>query len=280
MLFALLTSIAATTAAHPGIGIVMNSRGNVYYTDLKSVWRVAPDGSRKVVVAGVHTHELCLDAEDNLYGEHLWYEGDATGKWGHRVWRLSPRGQLTDVIPAREGFLRNYSFVRDHAGNMYWADRGHPTIIRKRTPDGRIADLAAHEFRDVRWMTAAPGGTVFLTDLHDLVRISPDGSMRVLARGLAEMNWTQRLLPPDRHAVMGLWTDPQEYVYAAILALGVVKRISPDGRVEVIARSPPGWKPTGGLVAPNGDLWLLEGSPTNSVRVRRIARDGSSKTFP
>jgi len=90
-------------------------------------------------VADVHTHELCLDAKDNLYGEHLWYEGDATKKWGHRVWRLKPDGTVSDVIPAREGFLKDYSFVRDRAGNMYWADRGKKTVIKKRSPDGKIA---------------------------------------------------------------------------------------------------------------------------------------------
>ena len=29
-----------------------------------------------MAVPNVHTHGLALDARDNLYGEHLWYEGD------------------------------------------------------------------------------------------------------------------------------------------------------------------------------------------------------------
>ena len=35
-----------------------------------------------MVIPNVHTHELYLDIGDTLYGEHLWYEGDRTGKWG------------------------------------------------------------------------------------------------------------------------------------------------------------------------------------------------------
>ena len=66
--------------AHPGVGIVQDSAGNIYYTDLKQVWKLAPDGKKSVAVPNVHTHELCLDGEDNLFGEHLWYEGDATKK--------------------------------------------------------------------------------------------------------------------------------------------------------------------------------------------------------
>jgi hypothetical protein len=128
----------AAAQAHPGVGIVKDSRGNLFYTDTKQVWKIMPDGKKSVAVPNVHTHELCLDAEDNLYGEHLWYEGEATKKWGHRIWCLKRDGTLVDVIPAREGFLRDYSFVRDRAGNMYWADRGAQTVIKKRSPDGKI----------------------------------------------------------------------------------------------------------------------------------------------
>ena len=38
---------------------------------------------------------------------------------------------LADVIPEREGFLLGYSFVRDGSDNMYWADHGEKTAIRK-----------------------------------------------------------------------------------------------------------------------------------------------------
>jgi hypothetical protein len=90
--------------AHPGVGIVIDSRGNIYYTDLKQVWRIATDGSKSVVVPSVQTHELCFDAQDNLFGEHLCYEGDKTGKWGHRIWQLSSSGKVSPVMPPKEGF--------------------------------------------------------------------------------------------------------------------------------------------------------------------------------
>jgi hypothetical protein len=50
-----------TAAAHPGIGIVMDSRGNVFYTDLSHVWKVEPGGAKSIAVRGVHTHELYID---------------------------------------------------------------------------------------------------------------------------------------------------------------------------------------------------------------------------
>ncbi len=71
--------------------------------------------------------------------------------------------------------------MRDRAGNMYWADRGKPMIICKRTPEGAITDFCkTHDFRDVRWMTASAEGTVYLIDDDDLRRIAPDGDLWLL----------------------------------------------------------------------------------------------------
>ncbi len=277
--FLLLT---AAVFAHPGIGIVISSRGEVFYTDLKQVWKITPDGKKSVAVANVHTHELYLDPDDNLYGEHLWYEGEATDRWRHYVWKLHANGKLERVLPPREGFREDYqdcSFVRDRAGNMYWAERRDPTIIRKRAPDGTITDLCkTHDFRDVRWIMASADGTVYLTDAGDLRRISPDGAVTTMARDLKERRLFEHVFV-DGHNLMGLWLDESGNVYIASYGDRLVKKITPAGRVEVVTRSRAPWGPTGGLLAPNGDLWLLEYSDDNTTRVRQIRRDGTEKIY-
>src|SRR6185436_8093802 len=127
-----------------------------------------------------------LDSDGSLYGEHLWYEGDATKKWGHRVWCLRPDGTLTNVVPASEGFLKDYSFVRDRAGNMYWADRVAQTVIKKRSPEGKITTHATVGLHAVQWMTATPTGSLFLMDGGDLRRVSPDGDVTTVVAKLSE----------------------------------------------------------------------------------------------
>src|SRR4051812_14013941 len=94
-------SIVFTIAvqAHPSVSVVIDRQGNVFYSDLSQVWRVRPDGQKSVAVPGVHAHELVLDAADNLYGEHLWYEGEKTNKWGYYVWRRSPDGHVSRIVP-------------------------------------------------------------------------------------------------------------------------------------------------------------------------------------
>jgi sugar lactone lactonase YvrE len=78
---------------------------------------------------------------------------------------------------------------------------------------------------------------------------------------------------------MGLWTDGARNVYAAVYGTGEVKRVAPDGRVTVVARSTLPWSPTGGMIGPDGSLWILEYSITNAVRMRRIDRSGRVTVF-
>jgi hypothetical protein len=269
----LLTGTAAE--GHPGVGIVQDSRGNVFFTDLKQVWKLTPDSTMSVAVPDVHTHELCLDAEDNLYGEHLWVGG---GEWRHRVWCLKRDGTLSDVVSARGGFLRDYSFVRDRAGNMYWADRGEKTAIKKRRPDGTITTHAVADFRAVQWMTATADGTLFLTDGGDLRRVSPEGQVTTVITSPSEHK------PPPSEVSelnyhMGLWTDKGGSVYVAVARERLVLRVGADRKTKVIARSSASWSPSGGMFDRDGNLWLLEYNSANAVRARRIDRGGRDRVF-
>ena len=261
LLFTLLLALPAL--AHPPVSVVFDSRGNAYYSDLAQVWQVAPDGTKRVVVPNVHTHELYMDAQDNLFGEHLWYEGEATNKWGHYVWRRDASGRVTKVIPNREGFLHDYSFVRDRAGNMYFA-KDH-TVIR-RTPAGRNEVIASGGFRDIRWMTVRPDGTLYFTDAGDLVRITPDKRVTRPVRAMIKRS-PLRLYVGDRHAIQGIWTDAAGNVYLADSANAQVRRVTPAGAASVVAESTPPWTPSGGGVDRRGRLWVLEYSPTNQIRL-------------
>lgn len=171
---------------------------------------------------------------------------------------------------------------------MYWTDRGEPTLIRKRSPNGKVSTVASANFRDVRWMTVTSDGVVFLIDRHDLIRITSDGVVRTIVKDLPDRGWSRLFGLPipfmyDRHAVQGLWTDPDGNLYAAITSDRMVKKVSPDGKVQVVARSQVFWSPTGGLVAPDGDLWILEYNENywsgTKARVRRIQKDRKSTVF-
>ena len=152
-----LLGAAALAGAHPGIGIVVDRRGNVFYTDLAQVWRISPDGKKTVAVPNVHTHELAIDANGNLRGEHLWNQGE---RWFQYTWQLSPDGTLTKSA-TRDGFPQDSSFVFDGAGNRYWFKPGPPPAFMKQGTDGRTVALGGRAtYRAVRWMTATGHGDV------------------------------------------------------------------------------------------------------------------------
>jgi sugar lactone lactonase YvrE len=271
----ILLLAAAPAEAHPGVGIVQDQSGSVFFTDLRQVWRITADGQMSVWVPDVHTHELCLDAEDNLYGEHVW---GAAGGWRHRVWCKKRDGTLLDVIPARQGFPRDYGFVRDGAGNLYWADRSEKTSIKKRSPGGRITTHATAEFRVLQWMTATRDGTLFLIDGGDLRRVAPDGKVTTVVTRLS----VHKPPPSDvaeRNYHMGLWTDRDGSVYVAVSRERLVLRVEPHGKTKVVARSGESWSPSGGMIDSDGNLWLLEYDTANVVRARCIGRDGHERTF-
>jgi len=266
LFFALLLLTASPLLAHPPVSVVIDARGNVYYSDLEQVWRVAPNGTKSVAVPNVHTHELSLDAQGNLFGEHLWYEGDATKQWGHYVWKRDAAGRISKVIPNTRGFLSNYGFARDAAGNLYWPQRDKGEI-RKRAPNGAITRVVG-ELKAMRWLHATPAGTLYVIDGGDLVRVKNGRATRI-ARDLMKTN-ARRPHVALQHAIMGLWTDRAENVYVADYAHGEVKRITPAGAVSVAHTSTLTWSPIGGAFAANGDLWLLEATVGNAVRVRRV----------
>jgi len=260
--------VAHGLLAHPGVGIVRTKGGVVYFTDLSHVWSLSPRGEKTIAVRNVHTHELYLDENGDLFGEHLWYEGDATKKWGYRVWRLGADGTLSDVVTAREGFRTDFSFVRDASGTHYFSEVEKRDTLFRKSP-GRPAEVMARGFTDIRWITAAPNGTVYLVDRRDVVKVTPDGRRRRIAADLSKKRWFR----DERHLVMGIWLDAEENVYVAVPGDGAVKRISKDGRVATVVTSRFPWAPSGGLVTPSGDLYVLEYSKTNAVRVRRVAKD-------
>ena len=285
--FVLLT---ATALAHPGIGIVADKSGNVYYTDLKQVWRIAPNGTKTVVVPNVHTHELYLDAEGNLFGEHLWYTGpqDGSGTWHYRIWKRAPDGRVADVVPPTEGFIKTVTLVRDAAGNSYAAGNSEAestrTIIRRLDPQGRSTLLAggaaagadgsgkAAGFTDIRWMNVGTDQQLYVVDGSGIRRVNlVTGAVATLARDLNERSLNPLKWDP-RHAIFGLTADAQGNVYVACFSCSSVKKIGRDGRVTVFARATAGWSPTGVAVAADGArVHILEVSATNNVRVRSVA---------
>jgi hypothetical protein len=280
-LIGLVLFAAAPALAHPGWGVVRDSRGNVFYTDLHRIWRVDAQGRKTVAVPNVHSHELYLDAQDNLYGEHLWYEGDATKKWGHFLWKLDADGRYSQITPKLDGFRSDVSLVRDDAGNQYWREG---VVVKKKTLAGRVSTLATIDAKlgdhEGNIIATASDGVLYTQINGTLYRIERDGKSRVLATNLNQRSLNGRLVQ-EWHIILGICPDRQGNVYVAVTGAGIVNKVGNDGLVTVFLRSPMGWLPSGVFVATNGDIYVVEARNIgDGARVRRVAKDGEVTTLP
>ena len=275
MVFLLLALPLRQAGAHPGTGIVRDRQGNVFYTDLIHVWRITPAGQKSIAVRDVHTHELDVDSLGNVYGEDNRYLGSGEGddRYRHRIWRRSPDGGVTDIQPWRAGFWREYGFVRDRAGTMYWTkcpERRCSVYSRATARAAKTVLVAAPGSfsHSINWMTASATepGVLYVINGSDLRRRDSSGRVTTVAPNIG----TQ---------LMGLWPTADAVYVASYGTQAVIRVRLADGRVTTVARSRAPWAPSGVLVAPDGRLWILEYSTSNAARVRRISPDGREKVF-
>lgn len=268
----MMTSVAW---AHPPVSIVMDSQGNVYFSDLERVWKIGRDGEKTVVVDGVHTHELWMSGDDVLYGEDVTNIGEL---YRHRVWKRYPDGRVENDIDWREGYptkYNDYGFVKDEKGLLYLLERDKREIqVVDAGNVVRVLDLSRHKGY-LHWHTVHADGTVYITIGDALIRFKPaEDTGEVIATDLIERTAVFSFLH-DRHALMGLWTDDEGGVFVSVFSGQRVKYIAPDGSIQSIYRQRGQWSTVGGLVDKAGAHWLLEFSVTNKVRVRKI--DGSKE---
>ena len=78
----LCTLFADDAHAHPGWGVVVDRHGQVYFGDVTSntIWKITAEGRLVSVARNKHLHELSLDEEGNLYGEHVYCAVSASGR--------------------------------------------------------------------------------------------------------------------------------------------------------------------------------------------------------
>ncbi len=278
LLFSILVS--NVLEAHPGIGIVEDSKGNVYYTDLVHVWKISPEGEVTIAVKDVHTHELYIDSEDNLYGEHEWYEGEEIDKWGNYVWCLKNNGELIKTIPDVEGFLDNNTLVRDRKGSSYWsAKSGEGQIIKKTSAQGKQHTFSEHVFEDIRWMFYSEvNGALYVVDLLSVYEVKPSGKVKLLEEDLKKRNSLFNGVA-DRHYVYGMWDNTEGDLFIALYGGGKVLKIGTDMETAFLGKTGMGWSPCGGITARDGSTWIMEFSIRNRTRVRHVMADGTEEVF-
>jgi len=290
--------VSQSVEAHPASGIVVDTRGNVYFSDLESVWKVDTSGKLTVFRPGIrgrHVHELAIDDENNIFGADISYESQ---KWVSAVWKMTPNGDLTYLLKPTADPPRGMNLWHDRQGNMYWVDQNNHvksrTLLLRRTPEGTVTTLAgsswghadgkgtAARFGSIGGMTIAADGNIYLTDGDALRRVTMDGTVTTLARDLTTRTSedSPTLFGGNHGSLAGLSVGPDGTIFVADSGNRRMLKVR-EGKTQVVLRSEPPFFPTGAAVTPTGDVYILEVGLTlpnisSGPRVRKLKTDGKT----
>ena len=291
--------LVPSAAAHPATGIVVDRSGNVYFSDLETIWKFSTEGKLSVFRAGQrgrHVHELTIDSEDNVYGADLSYNPVSKG-WPTAVWKMTPAGNITYLLETVENPPLGMSIWLDQAGNMYSVDQNNhtktQTLLLKRTPAGVVSTLAggayghadgkgtAAKFSSVGGMTFGPDGNLYLTDGAAIRKVTMHGDVTTVGKGLDFRDGKDqpRFLSGLSASLTGLSVAPDGTIYATDSANRRLLKITTSGNVETILRTEPPYFPNG-VAAVGADIYVLEVGLTlpnisSGPRLRKISANGS-----
>ncbi len=283
--------------AHPASGIVVDSTGNVYFSDLETVWKVDASGQRTVLRPGErgrHVHELAIDKDDNIYGADISYVSE---RWISSVWKMTPKGDFAYLLEPTSDPPRGMSMWLDTSGNMYLVDQNNhtktQTLLLRRTPNGEVTTLAGGayghadgrgadaRFGSVGGTTIGPDGMIYLTDNGSLRRVAMDGSVTTLATKLSARSSqdSPALFSGEHGSLAGLTVAVDGTVFVADSGNRRLLKVA-NGRFETVLRSEAPFFPTGAFATKGGDVYVLEvgltlPNVTSGPRVRKLSPDGA-----
>lgn len=274
--------LAVEAQAHPAWGITVDRQGQIYFSELKTIWKIDAQGQLSVFRADGHTHDLNIDEAGNVYGEHDF----------SAIWKMTPAGSFSYLFAPNENPPRGVSIWRDRDGNMYSVEQNNhikrETLLLKRTPDGKVSLLAGGryghadgkgsraKFSNIVGMTFGPDGSLYVVDSSGIRKVTMAGVVTTLVRQIKLENASDN--SAGGSSLFGITVDAQGSAFVADYGNRRILKIAPNGRMSTLIRTEESWFPTG-VAERGGELYILEESHTPSfkplgTRVRQLSPDG------
>jgi sugar lactone lactonase YvrE len=284
----LLALFVVSARAHPGSGIVVDQKGQVFFQDVVggAIWKIDERGKLSKYADVKGGHWLALDAEGKF--------SKATPKYYQRI---TPDGEKPALIHADGGA----PLVVSSDGNLYYAsgdqdDRPGGLALTRETPDGTRTSFSPaltkvlHQIDDgITGLASGPDGSLYVACWTAAIKVKLDGTVTTLAHPITVKDCDEDKADHKASSrlplLRGLAVDSDGTVYAAATSCHCTIKITPEGQVETVLKAERPWSPTG--VAIHGrDVYVLEFSNANGPaaegwrpRVRKLGRDGKVATL-
>jgi sugar lactone lactonase YvrE len=264
-----------SAVAHPGSGIVVDRRGQVYFLDTGAgLWKIDTRGAL-ISVSAHRFHWMTMDSNNRFHDVRLPSNPD---------WEIARAGDDPELLLASD-----FPVAMGQDGNLYYPilEPGSGLQILRLDPSGRTSVLATlpattgkGPLRHINGLTASPDGSLYYTENNAIRRISPQGRVSsvvadITLAGCASIPGNE---PPY---LRGLAVNASGTIFVAAAGCGRVLKIMPDGQVTTLVQLQSPWSPTAVALLGN-EVYVLEYLHTASEdrrawlpRVRKISPDGT-----
>ena len=278
ILAAVVFLLGASVVGHPGSGILVDRRGQIYFIDTGSgLWKIDTQGSPSHL-SPLRNHWLAMDPDNRFTQPHL--PTDPTGDWVITAAGANPTILISTDFPLLVGQDGDLYFVRkvDNSAKLL---RTKPTgersvfVTLPRGASGAVVEW-------INGIAQGPDGSIYYTEDNAVRRITAKGQITTIAVVPALANDPAIPGVEKRPYLRGLKTGANGTVYVADNGDARVLKIAPDGKISTLLQLESPWAPTD--VAVFGDIvYVLEFLHTPGddrltwmPRVRKITPDGRS----
>jgi hypothetical protein len=256
--------------AHPSWGLVVDSKGLIYFVDVLhnngTLWCFDPDERKlKALIRGnFHAHSLQIDAADNLYiGTQLWIEGEIMGDGQNYLFRYNIPTQQLDTLVYSEDYDRFFG------GNVL-VDASGSCVFYPHKNELRVHDIAHgstkpaldHQFDRFSTMRSDKNGNIWISDSFaddgSIYSWHPDRGLKQVAGKLFLKTPTQPVYSERNHwLIYGMDFSPKGNLVYCESAYRSVHEILPNGKRKVLYQSPEHYFPTGVFFA-HKKMYVME----------------------